>query len=102
MGITVKLESEDGSEIECVEDPTNVLHRVLPESGSIDFQWANTIDWYGDTVFNHLQAASLRREWAVLIRNAADKITKEVLEQIDGLLQKCAAGDHLYVKFYGD
>jgi hypothetical protein len=102
MGITVKLESESGTEIQCVEDPTNVLHRALPEPGRAGFQWANTIDWYGDTVFNHLQATSLRKEWVVLIQNATDEATKKVLERIDGLLQECASGNHLYIKFYGD
>ena len=101
MGITARLESESGEEIQRVEDPANVLHRALPEPGCSEFQWANTIDWYGDTVFNHLQAALLRKEWAILIENATDKVTKEVLKRIDGLFQKCASGDHLYVKFYG-
>ena len=102
MGITIKLESESGSEIQCVEDPGNVLHRALPEPGDTQFQWANTIDWYGDTMFNRLQATLLRKEWAILIENAADENTKELLEQIDGILLRCASEEHLYVKFYGD
>ena len=102
MGITVKLETENGNEIQCVEDPTNVLHRVLPEPGSPQFQWAGTIDWYGDTVFNRMQATLLRDEWAILIQNAADEKTKELLEQIDVILSRCASEGHLYAKFHGD
>lgn len=102
MGITVKLEAEDGHEIQRVEDPANVLHRALSEQGTSTLCWARTIDWYGDTVFNRLQAGLLREEWVMLIRSAADETSKEVLEQIDKLLQKCASGNHIYVKFYGD
>lgn len=102
MGITVRLETEDGQELQCVEDPTNVLHQALSGSGTSNIHWARTIDWYGDTVFNHLQARLLRQEWSMLIRSAADEISKAVLERIDELLQKCASGNHLYVKFYGD
>ncbi len=32
MGITAVLENEDGTQIETIEDPTNVLHRVLPNA----------------------------------------------------------------------
>ena len=102
MGITVRLETETGDEIRRVEDPRNILHRTLPEHDSSRFQWANTIDWYGDTVFNQMQAVLLRKEWATLVQGAADDRTKELLEQIDALLAECASGTHLYVKFYGD
>jgi hypothetical protein len=82
MGMTVALENEDGTKIARIEDPPNVLHRVLPRSENPAFQWADTIDWYGDTSFNYLQAGRLRIE-------------------IDELLQRCSSGRLLYVKFYG-
>ena len=52
MGIAVILETEQGSRLELVVDAGNILHRVLPAPEDPTFQWANMIDWYGDTVFN--------------------------------------------------
>jgi len=101
MGMTVALESEDGTKIATVGDPMNVLHRVLPTSEDPAFQWAGTIDWYGDTSFNYLQAGRLRIEWELLIQKS-DVQGATLLRQIDELLQRCSDGRHLYVKFYGD
>jgi hypothetical protein len=66
VGITAKLETEDGRSLGVVEDPTNVLHRVLPEAGDPKYQCLSRIDWYGDTIFNHLQAPKLLEEWETL------------------------------------
>jgi len=102
MGITITLEGEDGDRIDSVEDPTNVLHHALPNLKDAQFHLANTIDWYGDTVFNRLQAGLLRKEWALLIDNAVDEKTTMLLKRIDAILLKCTAEVHLYVKFWGD
>ncbi len=102
MGITTALEDETGDKIDSVEDPTDMLHHALPHLDDPQFQWANTIDWYGDTVFNPVQAGLLRKEWALLIDNAEDEEAAMLLKRIDALLLKCAAGVHLYVKFWGD
>jgi hypothetical protein len=102
MGMTVTLESEDGTPEASIEDPTNILHRVLPSPGDAAFQWANTIDWYGDTTFNRLQAPLLREEWKILVARANDAAAAALLREVDQLLDRCANGTHLYVKFYGD
>ena len=102
MGITTTLESEDGDRIDAVEDPTNVLHHALPDPEDAQFHLANMIDFYGDTVFNGLQARLLRKEWALLIDNAVDEKAAVLLKRIDAMLLKCTAEVHLYVKFYGD
>lgn len=102
MGIAVKLETERGDALTSIEDPQNLLHHALPAQGTPGFQWASTIDWYGDTTFNRAQAALLRAEWAILIEKASDDDAKKLLEQIDDMLVKCASEPHLYVKFYGD
>lgn len=98
----ITLEGEDGDRIDSVEDPTNVLHHALPDLKDARFHLANTIDWYGDTVFNRLQAGLLRKEWALLIDNAVDEKTAMLLKRIDAILLKCTAEVHLYVKFWGD
>lgn len=102
MGITVALQSEDGTRLAVVEDPTNVLHRVLPDAEDPTFQWAGTIDWYGDTTFNAAQAGALRREWSRLISAAQDATDAALLQRVDEIIGRAANGVHLYVKFYGD
>lgn len=102
MGLTVVLQTENGSRQAAVEDPTNVLHRSLPDPEDQAFQWAGTIDWYGDTTFNSMQARSLHNEWGRLIATAKEPSDAALLRQIDDLLVRAAEGVHLYVKFYGD
>ena len=102
MGITVTLEKEDGTQLSKIEDAGNLLHRVLPAPENSSFIWAGTIDWYGDTTFNYLQAGKLRDEWKKLIRQSKDAETSNVLNQIGKLLDRCTLERHLYIKFYGD
>ncbi len=102
MGISAALEREDGTVLETVHDERNLLHRVLPPPEDPTFHWVSTIDWYGDTTFNRLQAARLRVEWAQLIRSSGDPETKALLQRIDDLIGRCSSEVHRYVKFYGD
>ncbi len=57
MGIFISLQKENGSQMEGIGDPTNILHRVLPQGGD---DVLSGIDWYGDTVFNSQQMARFR------------------------------------------
>lgn len=102
MGITTALETEDGKTLETVEDPTNVLHRVLPEVGDPNFRCLSHIDWYGDTVFNHLQAPQLLVEWQTLESEKTDPETRRVLDGIRNLAERLRKERHVYLKFYGD
>jgi hypothetical protein len=102
MGITVTLQAENGTSFAMVNDEKNILHRILPDADDPAFQWAGTIDWYGDTVFNARQAQALRQEWARLIVSAGNDEEASLLRNIDELLKRAAEGVHLYVKFIGD
>ncbi len=102
MGITAVLETEKGEAITTVDDPANLLHKILPAPNDAGFQWANTIDWYADTTFNRIQARLLRTEWARLVERTPDESARKLLMSIDDLLERCDAEQHLYVKFYGD
>jgi hypothetical protein len=101
MGITVGLEDENGTALETLDD-TALLLRVLPPVGDSSFPWMSTIDRYGDTTFNRLQAPKVRAELQRLIRASSAPDTTAHLQRIDALLERCVAEPHLYVKFYGD
>lgn len=102
MGITAVLETEDGKPLESVEDPTNVLHRVLPEVGDVKYQCLSHIDWYGDTTFNYLQAPQLLAEWQTLKNEKGDSETQRVIDSIRSLAERLREERHVYLKFYGD
>ena len=102
MAFNVALEDENGKKIALVIEPvgTPIARSVLRAVGP-RFPWASTIDPYGDTTFNHLQAGLLRKEWAILVEESEDEKTKDALLQVDGILGRCVS-ERLYVKFYGD
>ena len=102
MGITTALETEDGEQLDAIEDPTNVLHRVLPDVGNPNYQCLNRIDWYGDTTFNYLQAPQLLAEWEALTTEERDGEAERVLNGIRKLAERLREERHVYLKFYGD
>lgn len=102
MGLTIVLENESGETLERVEDPTNILHRHLPSPEDVRYRWIGTIDWYGDTVFNHLQAPRFLDEWRRIVAMAEDPDESTILKQIEALAERVANERHLYLKFYGD
>lgn len=72
MGVNAVLQTEDGNKVAMVLDPKNKLSRALwwlSEHQPSQFPWASTIDLWGDTVFNRIQAERLLIEWALLIEN---------------------------------
>ncbi len=100
MGITAVLENESGERLDSVEDPTNVLHRVLPDANDPGSQCLKYIDWYGDTVFNHLQAPQFLAEWQTLESKKCDPEAVRVIDGIRRLAERLS--NHVYLKFYGD
>ena len=98
----VTLEDENGERlVQILEQVGEPLNRGMSKAVGPRFPWASTIDPYGDTTFNHMQAALLRKEWAILVQEAPDETTKNVLLQVDEILRRCVS-ERLYVKFYGD
>ena len=80
MGLEVVIENGEGEQLASVEDPTNILHRVLPAEIDRTFCCLSYVDWYGDTIFNALQVPMVR----------------------DELAARCLSQPGLYLKFYGD
>jgi len=102
MGLTVVLESESGDPVERVEDPTNVLHRLLPAPEDGRYRCIGAIDWYGDTVFNYLQAPQFLEEWRRIAADAGGPGESAVMKKIEAMAERVARERHLYLKFYGD
>jgi len=102
MAFNVALEDGNGKKIALIVEPVGMpIGRAVSKAIGRRFPWASTIDPYGDTAFNYIQAELLRKEWVILIQQAADEKTKEILLQVDEILRRCVA-ERLYVKFYGD
>lgn len=101
MGLTVVIETEDGKMLEHAEDPTNILHRLLPGPNDEEYAYLGKIDWYGDTTFNYLQAASFLREWRTLASKAEGQ-ERVLVDRIEQMAERLLEKRHLYLKFYGD
>jgi hypothetical protein len=102
VGLAIVLQDERGTRIESVDDPKNVLHRLLPQPDDTTSRCLRYIDWYGDTVFNRRQAGDLLEELQLLPEKAHGEEEKELLNQIIELARRCAREPHLYLKFSGD
>jgi hypothetical protein len=102
MGLEIALEDELGQKIASIEDPTNILHRVLPTPEDTTFRCLNRIDWYGDTVFNRLQMTDLIPELSRILGKLTVREERALIDQIAGFAQQVQSGPHLYLKFYGD
>jgi hypothetical protein len=99
MGLSICLQKESGRTIAVVDDPRNLLHRLLPQTGE---GILNGIDWYGDTIFNSQQMKQFIPAWQSLFDEAAAADDKALLSSVMALAERCANGTHLYLKFEGD
>lgn len=102
MGLIIILESETGEPLERVEDPTNILHRLLPEPEDANYLCLGAIDWYGDTVFNYLHAARFLEEWRRIAVDVAEPAESALMGAIEKMADRVARERHVYLKFYGD
>ena len=102
MGISVVLETESGEELERIDDPSNLLHVLLPRADDTSFCYLRFIDWYGDTFFNQLQMEPFLAEWERLQGHAQDPEAGTLYARIKSLAERTQQEPHLYLKFYGD
>jgi hypothetical protein len=102
MGITVAMTTEHGLVEKQVEDPSQILNRLLPTEDDKSFHLLRYIDPYGDTVFNILQLDDFLSEWARLRERAMSPIETELLSAIEALARECRQHAHQYLKFVGD
>ena len=101
MGLTAVLQQEDGTRLASVEDPTNILHRVLPSPEDRTYRYLNEIDWYGDTTFNWIQCAGLRKELERIAEVATAPDDQALIRRLIEFATRCHSAQ-LHLKFYGD
>jgi hypothetical protein len=101
MGFDINLETERGEVRATVEDPKNLLHRLLERSISEEPLLAE-IDWNGDAVFNRLQMPRFLSQWQILANNSKSPEEAKLVGDIKALAEQCEGGVHLYLKFIGD
>ena len=80
MPVDCVLETEDGDELERVDDPTGVLNHLIPEIAEDAFHCWRFVNAYGDTVFNVLQMPQFLKELAVLRERSGDEAASHVLD----------------------
>lgn len=102
MGIKVVLESENGEQIESFKDNKNVLHEILPGIDDDNYCMVKYIDWYGDTVFNRLQAERLLLEVNNLNIDTNNIDHNDMIDKLRQLCERLNNEVHVYLKFYGD
>lgn len=102
MGIEVVIEDEQGNRVKSLEDPRNILHRVLPQPRDATYSCLNRVDWYGDTTFNRYQLSDVRSELQRIINAHPGAEEHAFLQKLSALVNECDKSPHLYLKFYGD
>lgn len=103
MGLTIELYDEHGDpQGGTVEDPTNILHRLLRERDLTACPMLSGIDWYGDTIFNGQQMERLIPEWQSLADGAKSPEERRIVADVLQRARECQNGVHLYLKFVGE
>src|SRR6187431_3132443 len=101
MPLTVALQSGTGEVLDRILDPEAALSRLLPTEGSSAYSFLSSIDRYGDTIFNRVQAPRFLKEWEDVQAKTESAYERELCLSIRNLFQKMHDGVHLYVRFIG-
>jgi hypothetical protein len=101
MGLSVVLTDYTGKIFERLDDPGNILHRLLPPSDEASVALLSKIDWYGDTYFNYLQLEGFLREWDQLAKRAETRQENDLVDGIKILAKRCQNERNL-LRFIGD
>jgi hypothetical protein len=101
MGLNIVVTDYTGKSFEKIDDPKNILHRLLPPSDEESASLLAKIDWYGDTYFNYLQVKQFLEEWGQLQQRAQIPEENELVEGVKRLAQRCQR-DRTLLRFIGD
>jgi hypothetical protein len=101
MGLSVVVTDYTGAFFDRVDDPKNILHRILPPGDEESASVLSKIDWYGDTYFNYIQLGQFMREWDQLRQRAETSEDGELIERVMNLARRCRE-DRSLLRFIGD
>jgi hypothetical protein len=102
MGLTIVRETEDGTSLGSVEDPSNLLHRLLPSPKDTAFQVLRFIDRYSDTVINRPQLEPFLEEWGQIAQVLKPKKSGRCSLGFVIFAAQAQEEVQTYLKFYGD
>ncbi len=101
MPTLVRVENENGDEVESFEDLGDVVTSLAGRAGEGVLVLAQSIDPWGNTVFNRLQMPSLLKDLDAL-REGASSEEQAALMEVEKLARRAMERIHHYLKFYGD
>jgi hypothetical protein len=101
MGLSIVLTDYSGNSFERIDDPRNVLHKLLPQCDEDSSTVLAKIDWYGDTYFNYLQMKRFLEEWEQLEQRVENPEEDELLDGVRSLAKRCRE-DRMLLRFIGD
>ena len=101
MGLNIVLTDCNGKVLERIDDPKNLLHKLLPPADEASESVLAKIDWYGDTYFNYLQAKRFLEEWDQLKQPAESSEEKTLIVSVRQLAVRCQ-NDRTLLRFIGD
>lgn len=87
--------------IDRIDDPKNLLHKLLPPADEESESVLAKIDWYGDTYFNYLQIRRFLSEWDQLEQGAQSDDEKGLIVGVRHLAQRCRK-DRALLRWIGD
>ena len=83
--MNIVLTDCNGEFVERIDDPKNLLHRLLPAADEASDSVLAKIDWYGETYFSHLQIKRFLTEWDQLERHAQSAEKKALIVGVSHL-----------------
>ena len=101
MGLNFVLTDCNGKVLERIDDPKNLLHKLLPPADEASESVLAKIDWYGDTYFNYLQAKRFLEEWDQLKQHAESSEEKTLIVSVRQLAVR-SQNDRALLRFIGD
>ena len=101
MGLGIALVDFKCEVLDRIDDPHNLLHRLLPPADEGSSQLLAKIDWYGDTYFNYLQMKDFLGEWDQLAQSAKTLEERTLVDEVRRLAVRCQK-DREILRFIGD
>ena len=101
MGLSIVVTDFGGQALDRIDDPTNILHKLLPPSDQDSGILLSKIDWYGDTYLNYLQIKQFLEEWDQLSQRCENSAQSQLVVGVRRLAERCQR-DRSLLRFIGD